>query len=75
MHLQHAELALDEMDARLDVGHRLEREVDDVLDRQAGVTSTISARSPSIARVAAGAQRRAEVGRELPAQVGDQSRP
>ena len=69
--LEHAELPLDEVDPRLDLGHGLEREVDDALDREAGRDLDDQRVLALDRRVAAGAQRRAEVGRELPGQVRD----
>ena len=34
VHLQHAELPLDEQDSRLHLGHRPQRQIDDPLDRE-----------------------------------------
>ena len=42
MHLEDAELPLDEQDARLHRGRGAQREVDHPLDREPGATSTIS---------------------------------
>ncbi len=72
MHLEHAELPLDEQDARLDRGHRAQRQVGDPLDGQRGRNLDDERVLPGERRVAAGPGRRAQVRGELRLQVLDE---
>ena len=68
----HAELPLHEQDARLDRGHRAQRQVGDPLDGQRGRDLHDERVLAGERRVAPGAGGRAQVGGELPLQVLDQ---
>ena len=72
VHLQHAELPLDEQDAGLDRGHRAQRQVDDPLDRQRGGHLDDERVLPGEGRVAAGPRRGPQVRGELRLQVAYQ---
>jgi hypothetical protein len=72
VHLEHAELPLDEQDARLDRGHRAQRQVGDPLDGQRGRHLDDERVLAGERRVAAGPGRGAQVRGELRPQVAHQ---
>jgi hypothetical protein len=72
VHLEHAELALHEQDARLDTGHSAQREIGDPLDGQRRRHLHDERVLPGERRVAAGARRGAQVRGELRLQVSHQ---
>ena len=72
MHLQHAELPLDEQDAGLDRGHRAQRQVGDPLDGQRGGHLDDERVLPGERGVTAGPGRGAQVRGELRLQVAYQ---
>ena len=72
VHLEYAELPLDEQDARLDRGHRPQRQVGDPLDGQRGRHLDDERVLPGERRVPAGPGRGAQVRGELRLQVTDQ---
>ena len=72
VHLEHAELPLDEQDARLDRGHRAKRQVGDPLDRQRGRDLDDERVLPGERRIAAGADRGAQIRGELRLQIAHQ---
>ena len=72
VHLAHAELALDDEDARLHRPHGAQREVRDAVDGQPGRDLDDERVLPLVRRVAAGPGRRGEPRRELALQVRQQ---
>ena len=65
MKFDHAKLPLDEKNSRLEFGNRLQSQIGDAMDRQRGSDLDNEAVIARYRRIAAGANRRRQIGGEL----------